>query len=173
MRGHAEWCGKWKCTHARVVTCPASLCLSVGAFNPFTFKVIINIMILLPSSWAFLVAQRLKCLPAMRETQVRSLGREDPLEKEMAAHSSTLAWRLPRREEPGGLQSMGSQRVGHDCTTSLHHVLNCFRFIFCRSFPALVFLPREAPFNFCLSGKMMVSLSNLNESLNWVEYSWL
>ena len=76
MRGHAEWCGKWKCTHARVVTCPASLCLSVGAFNPFTFKVIINIMILLPSSWAFLVAQRLKCLPAMRETQVRSLGRK-------------------------------------------------------------------------------------------------
>ena len=61
--------------------------------------------------WASLVAQRLKRLPAMR---VRSLGREDPLEKEMATHSSTLAWRIPWTEEPGGLQSMGSQRVGHD-----------------------------------------------------------
>ena len=50
----------------------------------------------------------------MRETQVQSLGWEDPLEKEMATHSSILAWRIPWREEPGGLQSMGSQRVGHD-----------------------------------------------------------
>ena len=48
------------------------------------------------------------------ETQVRSLGREDPLEKEMATHSSILAWKIPRTEEPGRLQSMGSQRVGHD-----------------------------------------------------------
>ena len=63
---------------------------------------------------ASLVAQRLKHLPGMLEAQVRSLGREDPLEKEMATHSSTLAWRIPWREEPGRLQSMGSQRVGHD-----------------------------------------------------------
>ena len=55
-----------------------------------------------------------KCLPGMRETWVRSLGHEDPLEKEMAAHSSTLTWKIPWMEEPGGLQSMGSQRVGHD-----------------------------------------------------------
>ena len=61
-----------------------------------------------------LVAQRLKRLPGMWETWVRSLGREDPLEKEMATHSSTLAWRIPWREEPGRLQSMGSQRVRHD-----------------------------------------------------------
>ena len=61
-----------------------------------------------------LVAQMVKCLPTMWETQVRSLGWEDPLEKEMATHSSTLAWRIPWMEEPGGLQSMGSQRVGHD-----------------------------------------------------------
>ena len=54
-----------------------------------------------------------KCLPTMRETQVRSLGQEDPLEKEMATHSSTLAWKIPWTEECGGLQSMGSQRVGH------------------------------------------------------------
>ena len=53
-------------------------------------------------------------LPAMRETQVRSLGQEDPLEKEMAIHSSTLAWRIPWTEEAGGLQSTESQRVGHD-----------------------------------------------------------
>ena len=53
-------------------------------------------------------------LPTMRETWVRSLGQEDPLEKEMAAHSSILAWKIPWTEEPGRLQSMGSQRVGHD-----------------------------------------------------------
>ena len=58
------------------------------------------------------MAQRLKRLPAMWETWVRSLDQEDPLEKEMATHSSTLAWRIPWAEEPGGLQSMGSQRVG-------------------------------------------------------------
>ena len=61
-----------------------------------------------------LVAQWVKCLPTMWETQVRSLGREDPLEKEMATHSSTLAWKIPWTEKPGRLQSMGSQRVGHD-----------------------------------------------------------
>ena len=55
-----------------------------------------------------------KCLPAVQETWVRSLGWEDPLEKEMATHSSTLAWKIPRTEEPVRLQSMGSQRVGHD-----------------------------------------------------------
>ena len=61
------------------------------------------------TDWAAsLVAQRLKCLPAMRETQVRSLGWEDPLEKEMATYSSILAWRIPWTEEPDGLQSMGS-----------------------------------------------------------------
>ena len=61
-----------------------------------------------------MVAQRLKHLPPMWETQVRSLGREDPLEKEMVTHSSILAWRIPWMEKPGRLQSMGSQRVGHD-----------------------------------------------------------
>ena len=60
------------------------------------------------------VAQRFKCLPAMQETRFRSLGWEDPLEEGMATHSSILAWRIPWTEEPGGLQSMGSQRVGHD-----------------------------------------------------------
>ena len=55
-----------------------------------------------------------KALPTMWETQVRSLGWEEPLEKEMATHSSTLAWKIPWTEEPSGLQSMGLQRVGHD-----------------------------------------------------------
>ena len=64
--------------------------------------------------WASLVAQRLKCLPAMQETWVLSLGREDPLEKEMATFSSILAWRISWKEEPGGLQSTGSQRVDRD-----------------------------------------------------------
>jgi len=61
-----------------------------------------------------MVAERLKRLPEMRETGVPSLDREDPLEQEMATHSSILAWRIPWTEEPGRLQSMGSQRVGHD-----------------------------------------------------------
>ena len=60
------------------------------------------------------MAQRLKRLPAMRETWVQSLGWEDPLEKEMATHSSVLAWRIPGTGEPGGLPSMGSHRVRHD-----------------------------------------------------------
>ena len=68
---------------------------------------------------ASLVAQRLKHLPAMQETWVQSLGQEDSLEKEMATHSSVLAWRIPWMEEPGGLQSMWSQRVRHDFMTSL------------------------------------------------------
>ena len=55
-----------------------------------------------------------KRLPTMRETRVRSLGQEDPLEKEMAIHSSTIAWKIPWTEEPGRLQSKGWQRVGHD-----------------------------------------------------------
>ena len=62
----------------------------------------------------FLVAQTVKRLPTMQETQVRSLGREELLEKEMATHSSILAWKIPWTEEPGRLQSMGLQTVGHD-----------------------------------------------------------
>ena len=72
---------------------------------------IIHIYILFQTS---LVAQTVKRLPVTWETQVQSLGREDLLEKEMATHSSILAWRIPWTEEPGRLQSMGSQRVGHD-----------------------------------------------------------
>ena len=60
------------------------------------------------------MTQMVKNLPEMQETQVQSLGQEDPLEKRTAPHSSILAWRIPWTEEPGGLQSIGSQRVGHD-----------------------------------------------------------
>ena len=60
------------------------------------------------------MAQTVKNLPAIQETQVQSLGWEDTLEKGMATHSSVLAWRIPGTEEPGGLPSMGSHRVGHD-----------------------------------------------------------
>ena len=63
---------------------------------------------------ASLVAQMVKRLPAMRETRVKSLGQEDPLEKEMATHSSTLSWKIPWTEEPSRLQSMELQRVRHD-----------------------------------------------------------
>ena len=61
-----------------------------------------------------LVTQMVKHLSTMREARVRSLGWEDPLEKEMAIHSRTIAWKIPWTEEPGRLQPMGSQRVGHD-----------------------------------------------------------
>ena len=60
-------------------------------------------------NWASLVAQMVKNLPAMQDTRIQSLGQEDPLEKGMATHSSVLAWRIPRTQEPGGLQSMGLQ----------------------------------------------------------------
>ena len=66
------------------------------------------------NNWASLMAQTVKDLPAVLETQVQSLGWEDPLEKEMATHSSILACRIPWTKKPGGLQFTGSQRVGHD-----------------------------------------------------------
>ena len=78
------------------------------------------LVILIYVSMASLVAQLVKGLPAIWETWVQSLGREDPLEKEMATHSSILACRIPWREEPGGLQSTGSQRVGHNRGTNTH-----------------------------------------------------
>ena len=68
----------------------------------------------LPSLWDFPVAQMVKNLPAMQETQVQSLGQEDPLDKRMATHSNILAWRIPWTKEPGGLQSVGSRRAGHN-----------------------------------------------------------
>ena len=64
--------------------------------------------------WTSLVAQMVKCPPIMQETWVQSLGQEDLLEEEMATHSGILAWKIPWTEEPGRLQSMGLQRVGHD-----------------------------------------------------------
>ena len=74
----------------------------------------------MPETRASLVAQLVKNLPAMQETWVQSLSWEDPLEKEVATHSSALTWRIPGTEEPGGLQSMGSQTVGDDCATKFH-----------------------------------------------------
>ena len=72
------------------------------------------------STCASLVVQSVKNLPVVQDTQVQSLGWEDPLEKEMATHSSILAWRISWTEEPGGLQSMGSQRVEHNWVTNTH-----------------------------------------------------
>ena len=87
---------------------------------------------------ASLVAQMVKNLPAMRETLVWSLGQEDPWEKEMAPHSSILAWKIPWTEEPGRLQSMGSQRVGRDWVTNTftfpfgnHEFVYCLWIYFC------------------------------------------
>ena len=89
-------------------------------FLPYAFflwwvsRALQNVYVTPSAFWASLVAQTVKRLPAVRKTWVQSLGREDPLEKGMATHSSTLAWKIPWVEEPGRLQSMGSQRVRHD-----------------------------------------------------------
>ena len=85
-----------------------------------------------------------KCLPAMWETRVLSLGWEDPLEKEMATHSSILAWRIPWTEEPGGLQSMGLQRVGHDWVTNTFTFTVSLCLTFWRT--AIVFSTVTSPF---------------------------
>ena len=86
---------------------------------------ILTLLIYTPSCHsASLVAQRVQRLSAVQETWVQSLGGEDPLEKEMATHSSTLAWKIPWTEEPGRLQPMGSQRVGQDWATSLSFLLS-------------------------------------------------
>ena len=86
------------------------------------------------SSWVALVAQKVKHLPAVQETWVRSLGQRDPLEKEMATHSSTLVWKIPWTEEPGRLQFMGSQRVSHDWATSLPFHLS---YVWCSFYSSL------------------------------------
>ena len=86
----------------------ARLALQMSLFHSELFCFRICALLFSPTS---LVAQTVKRLPAMRETQVQTLGGEDPLEKEMAPHSSTIAWRIPWTEEPGELQSMGLQRV--------------------------------------------------------------
>ena len=92
----------------------------VFSANRSLLRKLFFLLCLLESS---LVAQTVKRLPAMRETWVWSLGREDPLEKEMATHSSILSWKIPWTGEPGRLQSMGPQRVGHDWATSLTWIL--------------------------------------------------
>ena len=75
----------------------------------------VNLLYIYPTLvWPSLGAQMVQNLPAMRDTPVQSLGQEDTLEEEMATHSRILAWRTPWTEEPGGLQSMRSQRVGHN-----------------------------------------------------------
>ena len=99
------------------------------------------------TSCSSLVAQRLKRLPPMRETQLRSQGREDPLEKELVTHSSILTWRIPWMEKPGRLQSMGLQRVGHDWATSLAclqplSLWTCFCFV--NKFISIIFFKDSA-----------------------------
>ena len=124
------------------------------------------------------MAQRLKHLPGMRETRVRSLGQEDPLEKEMATHSSTLVWRIPWREEPGRLQSMGSQRVQHNWTTSLslftltrpesglNIMLNIILGVFVRVFPERLTFDLVDEIK-RLPSTMLVGLSQSTEA--WIE----
>ena len=106
--------GKWPRCPGKITQMALVLCSSITSFPG--------------GSVVSLVAQRIKRLPAMWETRVRSLGWEDPLEKEMATHSSTLAWRIPWTERPGRQLSMGLQRVGQDWKTLLTYLkLSCFK----------------------------------------------
>ena len=89
-------------------------CVWISCINSKPCVVLLLFLLVTP-----LVAEMVKHLPTVWETWVRSLGQGDHLEKEMATHSSTLAWKIPWMEEPGGLQPMGSQRVGHNWVTSL------------------------------------------------------
>ena len=83
----------------------------MSEFNLSVYYILLSIYLLIG---AFLVVQMVKNPPAMQETWIRSLGWEDPLEKGTVTHSSILAWKIPRAEEPGRLQSMGLQSIGHD-----------------------------------------------------------
>ena len=95
-------------------SCSDCLDMELGPLSSFISSPSLKTLIFIGVQLVSLVAQTVKHLPAVRETRVRFLGREDPLEKERAVHSSTLAWRIPWTEEPDRLWSMGSQRVGHD-----------------------------------------------------------
>ena len=117
-----------------------------------------------------LVAQLVKNLFAMQETQVWSLGREDTVEKEMATHSSILAWRIPQTEDPGGLQSMGLHRVGHDwATNTAHHrylascfCLNCIQLLAAAYSFFSFFLLNLKNFNFLATLAILRGLWDLN-----------
>ena len=91
---------------------------------------------MLMHNWASLVAHMVRNLPAMKKPLVRALGWEEPLEKRMVTHSSIRAWRIPWTEEYGGLQSMGSQRVGHNWVTNAHTqwTINNWHFPICDMF---------------------------------------
>ena len=109
---------------------------------------------------ASLVAQMVKKLPAMQETQVQSLDQEDPLEKGMATHSSILAWRISWTEEAGRLQSMGSQRVGHDWITFISFQWICATQVVSRGGPTSCFVIANP---LCLHGKMPDTISSKNK----------
>ena len=111
----------------------SSLCVSFSLTLFLSFSISPPLVVDLsvcPFSLSSLVAQVVKRLPALQETRVRSLGWKDPLEKEMATHSSILAWRIPWTEEPGRLQSVGSQRGGHNWTTSLSLIWSIYASFF-------------------------------------------
>ena len=117
-----------------------------------------------------LVVQMVKCLPAMWEICVWSLGWEDTLEKEMTTHSSTLAWTIPWMEEPHRLQSMRSQRVRHDWATSLSLIFVNFPYIaffLIYLFPHLIFLPILTVLCWLRSWKLLITHAGKEERLKW------
>ena len=118
----------------------------------------------------FLVAQMVKNLSAVQKTQVPSLDWEDPLETEMAIHSSILAWRIPGTEEPGGLQPMGLQRVGHDWATNTT-ITTCY-YPMARDQTCAPCIGRQS-FSHCAAREVPQSgFKNITVKLWWVD-SWV
>ena len=108
------------------LTCHRSQLLTLPTQRRWKRPIFLDLSFESPSGWAPLLAPTVKTLPAMQETQVQSLGGEDPLEREMATHSSILAWIIPRTEEPGRLQSTGLQRVRDDWVTKIFTSLSMY-----------------------------------------------
>ena len=150
LGGQGEWCAKWKCVHAHVLICSAGLCPLVDAFNPFTFKLIINIY---DSITAFLIVldlfsvgrdflglpwwlRRLRIYLQLRRPGVDPWVGKIPWMSAWQPTPVFWPWESPRTEKPGGLQSMGLQRVGHNWVTQ-HSTVQSFSFS--------CFLLREVP----------------------------
>ena len=117
------------------------------------FPSVFLLIIFLPLSrntGASLLAQLVKDLPAMQETRVQSLGQEDPLEKEMATHSSILVWRIPWTEEPCGLQSRGLQRVALDWVINPFMVIVSITTFIIFIISSLTKTPRQPPLDICI-----------------------
>ena len=173
--GWDHWPFSWACVNGQWMTfwCQGAKnpalrsCESCHILKCFLWSLILRCNLHRTSTSPFLMAQMVKNLPAMQETWIRSLGWEDPLEKGTAIHSSILAWRIPWAQEPGGLQSMGLQKDGHNWATFHFPASSCF---LCSSDNSLLFTQKylEAPPNPPPSGRQIWHL--FSHLLTWLPH---